>query len=471
MKQIVFYSWQSDLPNSCNRGFIQKCLEAAVATIKSDESVAVEPVVDRDTQGVSGAPDIVATILAKITAADVFVADVSIINGGQERPTPNPNVLVELGYALKALGHERIVLVFNRAFGKVESLPFDLKMRRALVYELSAGEPKATESKALERQLEQAVRSALGTTGKNADAPPIPAVSAIENQQPNRNLVLRRNLEQIFKRIDSLEPKRLSEGGSVEELISAIGETQEPAAEFSKIAEIIAAMNDSDAALELYRGFGRIFERYDIPQNFAGRFSSADQDFFKFVGHELFVTFVAFLLKEQRWDLLGTVLNEPIPVRYLRQDQGPGSVAWHFASEHLVSLMDEGGKRRRTSLHADILNERHTNGGLAAIMPMAEFAAADYFLFLFGDLPPEQAGVFLEWRPWSTLYLRTIPLFLRSAESKKVAEQIMKLFHIPSTDEFRKRFSERADRVEKLFRGAFWDSPVRPEDITYFGTR
>jgi len=29
MKQIVFYSWQSDLPNPCNRGFIQEALDDA----------------------------------------------------------------------------------------------------------------------------------------------------------------------------------------------------------------------------------------------------------------------------------------------------------------------------------------------------------------------------------------------------------------------------------------------------------
>ena len=66
MKKIVFYSWQSDLPNSTNRGFIQQALEKAVSTIAGDNTVAVEPVVDRDTQGVAGAPDIASTILQKL---------------------------------------------------------------------------------------------------------------------------------------------------------------------------------------------------------------------------------------------------------------------------------------------------------------------------------------------------------------------------------------------------------------------
>src|SRR5437867_1742499 len=101
MQRIVFYSWQSDLPNATNRGFIEQALENAVSGIAKDQSVAVEPVVDRDTQGVPGAPDISSTIFAKITAAHVFVADVSIVTRPEQgKSTPNPNVLIELGYAL-----------------------------------------------------------------------------------------------------------------------------------------------------------------------------------------------------------------------------------------------------------------------------------------------------------------------------------------------------------------------------------
>src|ERR1039458_3938628 len=113
MRRIVFYSWQSDLPNSVNRGFIQSALEQAATTIAADNTVAIEPVVDRDTQNVPGSPDIASTIFTKIASADIFVADVSIVTRAEMmRPAPNPNVLIELGYALKALGPERVILVF-----------------------------------------------------------------------------------------------------------------------------------------------------------------------------------------------------------------------------------------------------------------------------------------------------------------------------------------------------------------------
>lgn len=48
----VFYAWQSDLPNSTNRGLIQKALENATKAIRADDSIKVEPVIDRDTAGV-----------------------------------------------------------------------------------------------------------------------------------------------------------------------------------------------------------------------------------------------------------------------------------------------------------------------------------------------------------------------------------------------------------------------------------
>jgi hypothetical protein len=248
--------------------------------------------------------------------------------------------------------------------------------------------------------------------------------------------------------------------------------TQETVAEFSKIVEIISLMKDADAALELHRWFGQVFDKYDLPETFSGRFSGADHDYFKFLGHELFVTFIGFLLREQCWDILESVLAEPIPVRYLRRLHGPGNVDRRFASEHLFLLLDESTRRRRVSLHADILNERHTKEGLAAIMPMEDFMAADYFLFLLGEMSLDTAGEsIIEWRPWSALYLKRPPRFLLNAERQRTAHHLMKLFHITSVDQFRAQLAERTPGLRRLFPTGFWNSPLGAEDINRVGTR
>ncbi len=473
MKRIVFYSWQSDLPNPTNRGFIQDALENAATAITSDSSVAIEPVVDRDTQGVAGAPDIASTIFAKITAADVFVADISIISHPKDgRPTPNPNVLIELGYALRGLGHERVILVFNEAFGNIAELPFDLRTRRLMVYNMPAeNKDRASEKKKLEAQLDGAIRAALGHAPAVEDQPSIPAISAIENNQPNKIIVLRRNLAEITKKIDDRQPKKHSDGGTADDLTAAIDSTQELVAEFSKIIEVVSIMKDQEVSLEIYKWFGKIFDNYTAESG-AGRTSNADGDYFKFVGHEMFVTMIALYLREQRWDILKKILAEPIPVKYVRYENGPSSVYWNHASQHLALLLAESSKKQRISLHSDILNARHTTGGLSATMPMDEFTAADFFLFLFGELSStEYRDGFFEWRPWSVLFMNRVPRFIKNAEQRQYAQHLADVLNVPSIDELKKRLKERHEVVRKLFTGGLWHTSISNTDIDKIATR
>lgn len=168
VKATVFYSWQSDTPGATNRNFILKALEDAAKEIAGDDSIDVEPVVDRDTQNVAGSPDIGNTILGKIRGADVVVADVTIINPGLAagRPTPNPNVLVEVGYALAVHSEARLILVNNLAFGRPEDLPFDLRQKRVLTYTAALGaSERAVERHALQSALKIAVGAVLAQHG------------------------------------------------------------------------------------------------------------------------------------------------------------------------------------------------------------------------------------------------------------------------------------------------------------------
>jgi hypothetical protein len=474
MQRIVFYSWQSDLPNSTNRGFIQRALEAAATAIAGDDTVAVEPVIDRDTEGVAGSPDIASTIFAKIAAADVVVVDVSIINGATGgRPSPNPNVLIELGYALRALGYERVILVFNRVYGAIEDLPFDLRTRRILTYEVAADAAgKSGIRSDLSKRLDTAIRAALAQVPQVEDEPAVlAAIAAIEAGQPNRMLVLRRNLTAILQQLDRLNPTKASAGGTVEELEKALNESQEPVLEFSKIAEAIAAMNDAEAALEIYRWFGNIFERYHLPEGFSGRYSEADFDFFRFVGHELVVTLFACLLREKRLELMAELLHEPVPIRYQRRVGGPGNQEWFYGSAYVGTFGGASDQRRRVSVHADLLHERHTSGSLAAIVLEEDFIAADFFLFLRSELAPQERGPHFFWRAWSTLYLKAAPRFLLDAERKARAEELARALNVPSIEELKKRLEERGPELRRLFERGFWDFPIRKEDVQRIGSR
>jgi hypothetical protein len=137
----VFYSWQSDSPKKTNLNAIREAIRIAakeIAAVRSD--LRIQP--DEATRGTSGSPNIALKILEKIEAADVFIADVTTITPREaQRPCPNPNVSYELGYAISHLGWDRVILLFNTAFGDFpKDLPFDLVQQRASPYRLTSSD-------------------------------------------------------------------------------------------------------------------------------------------------------------------------------------------------------------------------------------------------------------------------------------------------------------------------------------------
>ena len=161
----VFYSWQSDLPGNKTRYLIQNCIDEAIEKCGSSVN-GITFVADRDTKGLTGSPSIPQTILSKIDECDLFIADVSLVNKYNCFPvdeasdsncdstkngskindnkmnksvikyTPNPNVLIELGYAVKRLGWERIICFINTDYGSIDELPFDLEHQRVTPFSL-----------------------------------------------------------------------------------------------------------------------------------------------------------------------------------------------------------------------------------------------------------------------------------------------------------------------------------------------
>lgn len=174
MKNSIFFSWQGDTPTGIGRNFLRKALEEACKEIETessiDEALRDELVVDSDTQGEAGQPPIAETIFKKIDTAAVFIADMTFtatrVDG---RPTPNPNVLIEYGWALKSLGHSRVISVMNDAYGEpsAETLPFDLAHvrwpTRFTLQEDALAEQKVDTRRKLVSNLKGAIRASLAT--------------------------------------------------------------------------------------------------------------------------------------------------------------------------------------------------------------------------------------------------------------------------------------------------------------------
>jgi hypothetical protein len=480
-RRIIFYSWQSDLPGKTNRWFILDALEKAAKAIRKDASLQEMPIVDRDTQDVPGAPDIAQTILGKIEQADVFVCDVSNINreaASQQsklRPTPNPNVLLELGYALKALGPGRILLILNTAFGEIEDLPFDLRTKRIIHYAMPEEEERAAVRKELVNDIETQVRLIFSTIVPQEAPQPLSLAErtqvAVEAERSEQVALTRQYMVELAENIAGRNPT-LREGEEqqwVEQVHQAITESAEAVLAFTHVAETIARKNATLAAHALYRGFSALLELHKPPPGFSGSYPFARFDFPRFLGHELFVSLFACLIREDRWELIAELFEDDLYVRNSGQaERKPFSMLSHSV------WVFKGGPVALTSAaqsrHPDVLNERHTMGAVGQLMPMETLMEADYFLFLRAQLEPEEAPEGLEWIPWSTRYMRYVPRYLLDASRAKYAQRLVRALGVADIPTVRIRF-ERTQQLVGFWHTAFWDYFMAPFDADTIGSR
>jgi hypothetical protein len=170
MTQFIFFSWQSSRNPQEGRNLIERALKIAIENLSED--AALEGAIrdgldlDKDTKNVPGNPPIFDTILAKIDRAAIFVPDLTSVAKREDgQLIPNPNVLIEYGWALKSIGYHRIVPVMNIAYGdpRAASLPFDMAhLRFPMTYDLAEGASDADRRfvrAALARELEGALRT------------------------------------------------------------------------------------------------------------------------------------------------------------------------------------------------------------------------------------------------------------------------------------------------------------------------
>lgn len=190
----VFFSWQIDTRPTEGRNFLDRVLERAIQQVSADidlEEAAREGLeLDRDTKGVAGQPPIVETIFKKIDQAAVFVPDLTFTSKRLDgRPAPNPNVLIEYGWALRSLGHSRMVPIMNIAYGEPgDQMPFDMRhLRHPILYNLPDGADDATrraERERLTKVLAEALRNVLGSEEYRASLPKPPAPPAFAAVSP-----------------------------------------------------------------------------------------------------------------------------------------------------------------------------------------------------------------------------------------------------------------------------------------------
>lgn len=450
-KPTVFYSWQSDLPPKTNRSLIQDALERAAKAIRNDDSIAIDPVIDRDVQGIPGSPEIHAAIMEKIKTAAAAVFDVSCVQSA-DREHPNPNVLIELGYALGTIGWGRVVLVFNEHYGDITRLPFDIRNRLALKYTMRQEDTPAAARSALSGQLEVQLREILLRVAATQQAPSLvtAAIDALHEGAPGAVAQVRKTLERSTRALIDVHPEPAPSGSRAEPFLKAYASTAPIAAELVTLTRAIIESKHREAFDELLRSLERIAEAR-VPKG-DGAWQPWTFDIQRLLPQELTSAIAAVCLDARRWDFLRQLLQFHFSYRNNNDERSGNVIALLDDSE--ATVLDELATVRsqgRTAVFGGVLKERYTQPPLAELLAFRALREGEYFLYLATELVAEQSGQI--WPPVCLLYhhddRREIDWVKRTKNLQwlKDVSGAMGL----SVAEFKSRYAERWTKVATYF--------------------
>ncbi len=128
------------------------------------------------------------------------------------------------------------------------------------------------------------------------------------------------------------------------------------------------------------------------------------------------------------------------------------------------------------SIHADLLNKRHTQGIVSNAVQADDFIAGDYFLLLWSLSPRHRTADNRRWRPWrawSTLYIteHSIPKFLLKSLDKDHAQLMTNVLRLETIDNYRQIVLESRTVIRKFFRLRVGFDPLEDFNIDKIGTQ
>lgn len=178
----IFFAYQSDSDDKFNKGFIHQASLNAILKLK-EEGFDVE--FDYGFKKTPGTPILIEEMLKKNNEADMVLVDLTLTSSSKgfnskdftllgqtvslhkekkNKLSPNPNVLLETGYAWSSKGFYRTLAIMNTAYGLPTDLPVDFDgFRWGITYSLNQDNYSDRKSvrKKLVKGLYEAFKSSL----------------------------------------------------------------------------------------------------------------------------------------------------------------------------------------------------------------------------------------------------------------------------------------------------------------------
>lgn len=276
--------------------------------------------------------------------------------------------------------------------------------------------------------------------------------------------------EKIYTEMKERPPEcsKFAEGD--EAIVHQIAEGLPMVVEFLSATDLAVKHLDSFALRSLYQGFGKLLTLYEPPAGFSATFRPIDFDGYKFLVNEMFIGFVALLVKAEQWAMLGFLLDDPL---YVESTRNSGYQSFREVAEYLQSLEVDRKQRlnlRLLSVTAAMVKEHFETRGDWPL-DFRRLAEGEYFLFLRTICHEMDLGVMRGvWPPRVSLYLREPPHYLRRCESQRYLTEFLKGVAFDKAEDFVARLDERNVLFKEWFRHGWENGPLEFYDVKRLGT-
>jgi hypothetical protein len=277
-------------------------------------------------------------------------------------------------------------------------------------------------------------------------------------------------LSGIYKQLEQTRPDFSKYAEYDEAIVAQIDEGRRVSFRFIEGVLLASKYGELEAATAIYNWFGNALKLCDRPEGFSGTYRTTDFDGFKFLVYEMFVSFVACLIKYDRWDILTGLLKEDL---FIDMKGESGYVPFASISMYVESLDRIRNARlnlRRMSVMADLLKERFTKSDLSELVRHDEFMEADYFLFLRTVCHVDNLQYLRNvWKPFGSLYLDGPPRFVVKCQSKRFLENMTSVMGFEDSKDFVARFVNNHHAFREFF-GILKTDPLAFFDFSKIGT-
>ena len=278
-------------------------------------------------------------------------------------------------------------------------------------------------------------------------------------------------LKEIFKKIEQTKPDFSKFENMDDAIVDQITKGLNVSYSFIKAGLLASKYNDLEVAKIIYEFFGHFLVLHEPPVS-VGTYQPIKFDGFRFLTYEMFVSFIAGLIKYDRWNILGEILSEEL---FIDKEGDSKYIPFAHISRYITSLDEIRNKRlnlNRISIMADFLKDRFTQTKLSELISFKEFVEADYFLFVRSVIHEEDTNyLYNTWCPRSCVYLNWIPKYIARAESKRFLDKLSKASGLKGSEEFKEKFKERHGLISKYFKPeVLWNDPLWSYDLDKLGS-